>query len=165
MAATVFVFTGRAYHGKPGIDWQMAEVQEDYAERRPFKGAWAKAQSWMVANGYRKLWATPVGRDGCDVTQVWGLVRVFGDTNVTYTGAYAVKAAYEHWQEAERERQEQSRRITQLILSAPEEGSWRPVMDQIKREFPELSARDAAEEAKARMAGGTLYPLRRLGRA
>ena len=98
--ATVFVFTGRAYYGKLGIDWHMAEVQEDYAERRPFKGSWAKAQSWMVANGFRKLWATPVGRDGCDVTQVWGLVQVLGDTNVTYTGAYAVKAAYEHWREA-----------------------------------------------------------------
>ena len=60
--ATVFVFTGRAYYGKPGIDWQMTQVQEDYAERRPFKSAWAKAQSWMVANGYRKLWTTPVGR-------------------------------------------------------------------------------------------------------
>lgn len=58
--ATVFVFTGRAYHGKPGIDWQMAEVQEDYAERRPFMGAWAKAQSWTVANDYRKLWDTLV---------------------------------------------------------------------------------------------------------
>lgn len=40
-----------------------------------------------------------IGRDGCDVIQVWGLVRVFGDTNVTYTGAYAVKATYEHWRE------------------------------------------------------------------
>lgn len=56
----MFVFTGRAYYGNPGIDWQMAEVQEDYAERRPFKGAWVKAQSWMVANDYRKMWHTLV---------------------------------------------------------------------------------------------------------
>ena len=98
---TVFVFSGRGYFKYPGTEYRMFTVDEDYQGSRPFAGEWPKAERWLVAHGYRRLWGTPVRRDGCDVRVVWGKVEVFGEPNVTYTDTRAVRAMYDHWLEGQ----------------------------------------------------------------
>ena len=151
MAATVFVFKGTAHYAHPGIEWAMATVQEDYAPARECKGTWTKTQSWLVANGYRCLWSTPVELSGKDAKQVWGKVSVFGDTNVRYTGAYAVKTRYEHWLAAQPSKEEQPSMTERMLQQLARARAYEAC--QYANAHPELSAREVNEYMKARACG------------
>ena len=68
----VFSFRGRAYHGKPGIEFRPLEVQEDFGEWRPAKSQDGKrVAGWLVAHGYRLAWRTMGRGDAVDYQEWW----------------------------------------------------------------------------------------------
>lgn len=151
MAATVFVFEGTAHYAHPGIEWAMATVQEDYAPARELKCEWTKTLYWLVANGYRCLWSTPTELSGKDAKQVWGKVSVFGDTNVRYTGSYAVKARYEHWLAKQQPKEEQPSPSERMLQQLARARAYETC--QYANAHPELTAREVNEMMKARACG------------
>ena len=80
MAATVFTFKGRAYHGKPGLEYRPLEVQEDFGEWRPVKSQDGKQiANWLVKHGYRLAYRKTGNGDACDYQEWWATTELIGN--------------------------------------------------------------------------------------
>lgn len=114
--ATVYVFEGAAYYGRPGVVFSPARVSEDFA---PYRKAeckdWPHIEKWLLSRGYRCLGKTGSKHDGATLRQWWGLTDVFGTQAKDENGNPVpmrpdqIKARFEAWQQqskAEAERQD-----------------------------------------------------------
>lgn len=69
----VYAFKGRKYYGKPGIEFRPLQVQEDFGTWREAKSQDGKVvASWLVKNGYRKVWYKAVKSEAAgDYEEYW----------------------------------------------------------------------------------------------
>lgn len=86
----LITFRGQARFAFPGIEFNIATVATDLDTPKPFRSTWPKATAWLIQNGYRQLFRTPVKRDGVDVTLWWGKTAVFGETT-TFTDSRDIR--------------------------------------------------------------------------